>query len=81
MILYSNGNTSRIYSQMRDGVIGIALSLGRAVVVHRQDGEIEFVLQPEERSPFHFLLFAIALSFLALVAGAVGLVIWLARFF
>ena len=79
MILYANGRTSRIRSRFRDGVIGIALSLGRVVVVHRKDGSIEYTLQPEEKSRFHATMFAVALSFLALCVGAVCLVIWLAR--
>ena len=78
-MLYANGRTSRIRSRFRDGVIGIALSLGRVVVVHRKDGGIEYTLQPEKRSRFRATMLAVAVSFLALCVGAVCLVIWLAR--
>lgn len=79
MILYESGETSRIKSAMQAGIIGIALSLGRVVVVHRKDGEVDYTLQPEVRSQFHAMMFVAAASFLTIIIGVVWLVIWLTR--
>lgn len=79
MILYASGKTSRIHSKRRDGVIGVALSLGRVVVVHQESGAIDFVLQPEDRARFHALMAVVVVSFLAMIVGVVWGVMWLTR--
>ena len=81
VIRYENGELSKIRSRMQAGIIGIALSLGRVVVVHDKNGRVDYILQPEERSRFHLTMLALAVSFLAMIAFAVWLVIWLARTF
>ena len=79
VIVYEDGRFSNLKSQIRDGVIGWAVSLGRPVVVHKESGDIDFVIPAEKRSRFNFTFLSVVASFLVLIAFAIMVVIGLAK--
>lgn len=76
-LCYSDGKISQLSSGIRAAMIGWALSLGKEVIVYDENGAVEKVIAPERRSRFHFTMFVVAVSFLAMIVGAVWLMIWL----